>query len=106
MWPNSILQFTYSLHTCWGGCCSGLVNNDPAQLGYLCPAPTMVSLEACACAQVVDVLLVVLMFPGGVLCLAAGALFGLTRGCVLVWIGTVIGQTIAFVLGRCGNLDE
>lgn len=40
------------------------------------------------------------MFPGSILAMAAGAMFGVLWGWLLVWIGTVIGQTLAFINGR------
>lgn len=50
--------------------------------------------------QVVDVVAIVVMFPGAILAMAAGAMFGMTLGCTLVYVGTCIGQTIAFFMGR------
>lgn len=44
---------------------------------------------------------VVVLFPGSILALAAGAVFGLALGSLLVWTGTVLGQTLAFIIGRC-----
>lgn len=43
---------------------------------------------------------VTVLFPGSILALAAGAVFGLVLGSLLVWLGTVLGQTLAFVIGR------
>jgi uncharacterized membrane protein YdjX (TVP38/TMEM64 family) len=54
----------------------------------------------CTRAQLADVGAIVLMFPGAIAAMAAGALFGMTLGCALVYIGTCLGQTLAFVLGR------
>ncbi len=42
----------------------------------------------------------VLLVPGSLLTLGAGALFGLTQGYVLVAIASVTGATCAFLLGR------
>jgi len=42
----------------------------------------------------------VCLVPGIILTVAAGALFGLALGTVLVSIGSVLGATAAFVLGR------
>ena len=39
-------------------------------------------------------------FPGAVFALAAGAVFGVVLGSILVWLGTVVGQTLAFCIGR------
>ncbi|KAL4444259.1 hypothetical protein ABPG75_011996 [Micractinium tetrahymenae] len=43
---------------------------------------------------------VVLMFPAMVMAMAAGAIFGMLYGSLLVWVGSSVGQTIAFVIGR------
>lgn len=42
----------------------------------------------------------VLLLPGLVLSLGAGAVFGLQLGLLAVWLGATIGETIAFLLGR------
>lgn len=47
---------------------------------------------------------VTVLFPGSILALAAGAVFGLVLGSLLVWLGTVLGQTLAFIIGRYGLL--
>ena len=47
---------------------------------------------------------VVLMFPAMVMAMAAGAVFGMLYGTLLVWLGSSLGQTVAFVIGRCGGL--
>lgn len=46
----------------------------------------------------------VLLLPGLVLSLGAGAVFGLQLGLLAVWLGATIGETISFLLGRyaCG----
>jgi uncharacterized membrane protein YdjX (TVP38/TMEM64 family) len=43
---------------------------------------------------------VVLMLPGMLLSIGAGAAFGFYVGCVVAWLGTVLGQVGAFMLGR------
>eukprot|EP00887_Chlorella_sp_A99_P001185 scaffold14.g1185.t1 len=43
---------------------------------------------------------VVLMLPAMVMAMAAGAIFGLVAGTALAWVGSSLGQTIAFVAGR------
>lgn len=53
-----------------------------------------------------DIAAVVMMFPGAILAMAAGAMFGITMGCVLTYIGTCIGQTLAFIVGRCSPLSS
>ena len=42
----------------------------------------------------------VLFVPGSVLTLGAGALFGVVRGTIAVSIGSTLGATVAFILGR------
>jgi uncharacterized membrane protein YdjX (TVP38/TMEM64 family) len=42
----------------------------------------------------------VLLLPGLVLSLGAGAVFGMQLGLLAVWLGATIGETIAFLLGR------
>ena len=43
---------------------------------------------------------VVAFFPASVLTLLAGALFGFVKGAALVFVGAVLGSTIAFLLSR------
>src|SRR5918999_798436 len=43
---------------------------------------------------------VVAFFPASVLTLLAGALFGFAKGAALVFVGAVLGSTIAFLLSR------
>lgn len=43
---------------------------------------------------------VVLLVPGMLLSIGSGAAFGLMAGCVVAWLGTVLGQVGAFLLGR------
>ena len=40
------------------------------------------------------------MFPAMVMAMAAGAIFGMLGGSALAWVGSAVGQTVAFVLGR------
>jgi uncharacterized membrane protein YdjX (TVP38/TMEM64 family) len=42
----------------------------------------------------------VLLIPGSVLGLGAGAMFGVVRGSLLVSLGSILGATCAFLLGR------
>ncbi len=42
----------------------------------------------------------VAFIPGSLLTLAAGAMFGLTRGVLLVFVGATLGSTLAFLLSR------
>src|SRR5688572_1504679 len=42
----------------------------------------------------------VLLLPGSVLTLGAGAVFGVPRGFVIVWISATLGATAAFLVGR------
>lgn len=42
----------------------------------------------------------VLFLPGSILTLGAGALFGVVRGTVYVSVGSVLGATAAFLIGR------
>ena len=53
-----------------------------------------------ATAQVVDTAAVTIMFPGAIFAMAGGAIFGVPLGCALVWVGTAVGQTLAFIVGR------
>ena len=55
------------------------------------------------CAQVLDALAIVVLCPGAVFALAAGAIFSLAQGTALVWLGTSLGQTLAFMVGRCAR---
>jgi hypothetical protein len=50
--------------------------------------------------QVMDAVAIVVLCPGAVFALAAGAIFSLAQGTALVWLGTSLGQTLAFVVGR------
>jgi uncharacterized membrane protein YdjX (TVP38/TMEM64 family) len=43
---------------------------------------------------------VIVMVPGSILTLAAGALFGVVRGTVVVFIAATLGASIAFLLAR------
>ncbi|MBI5201579.1 MAG: TVP38/TMEM64 family protein [Elusimicrobia bacterium] len=42
----------------------------------------------------------VLMVPGSLLTLGAGAVFGPVKGAVLVWLAATLGSTLAFAAGR------
>ena len=42
----------------------------------------------------------VAFIPGSLLTLAAGAMFGLTRGVLFVFVGATLGSTLAFLLSR------
>lgn len=44
----------------------------------------------------------VLLFPGWALTLAAGAMFGVVQGSLWVSVGSTLGATLAFLLGRHG----
>ncbi|GMH33526.1 hypothetical protein BSKO_01360 [Bryopsis sp. KO-2023] len=43
---------------------------------------------------------VALLFPGTILFLSAGAVYGSSVGSILVWIANLVGQTAAFMVGR------
>eukprot|EP00879_Flechtneria_rotunda_P001777 GHRR01001941.1.p1 GENE.GHRR01001941.1~~GHRR01001941.1.p1 ORF type:complete len:304 (+),score=71.64 GHRR01001941.1:346-1257(+) len=43
---------------------------------------------------------IVLLLPGMALSIGAGAAYGFTTGFVVAWLGTVLGQMGAFILGR------
>ena len=58
------------------------------------------------CLQVLDALAIIVLCPGAVFALAAGAIFSLAQGTALVWLGTSLGQTLAFMVGRCAHLAE
>lgn len=53
-----------------------------------------------------DALAIIVLCPGAVFALAAGAIFSLAQGTALVWLGTSLGQTLAFMVGRCAHLTE
>jgi rSAM/selenodomain-associated transferase 1 len=42
----------------------------------------------------------VLLLPAAVLTLGGGAIFGVARGGVAVWVGAMLGATMAFLIGR------
>ncbi|MFP3959107.1 MAG: TVP38/TMEM64 family protein [Spirochaetaceae bacterium] len=42
----------------------------------------------------------VLLIPGSILTLAAGAIFGVVRGTIFVSLGSTVGATVAFFVGR------
>ena len=42
----------------------------------------------------------VLFLPGLLLSLGGGAIFGAALGCLIVWVGAVLGETLAFLFGR------
>jgi uncharacterized membrane protein YdjX (TVP38/TMEM64 family) len=42
----------------------------------------------------------VFLLPGSVLTLGAGAVFGLPRGVLIVWVSATLGATAAFLVGR------
>ncbi|NJK29674.1 MAG: TVP38/TMEM64 family protein [Acaryochloris sp. SU_5_25] len=46
------------------------------------------------------ILATVAFFPGSILTLGAGFVFGVVQGSILVFIGATIGATLAFLLGR------
>lgn len=45
----------------------------------------------------------VLFLPGLLLSLGGGAIFGAALGCLVVWAGAVLGETLAFLFGRCAQ---
>jgi len=49
---------------------------------------------------ILTILGTVLLIPGSVLSMVAGASYGTLAGFTLVWVSTLIGQTVAFLLGR------
>ena len=51
--------------------------------------------------QAADIIGVTVLFPGAIFAMAGGAIFGVGYGCLLVWIATSLGQTLAFIVGRC-----
>jgi uncharacterized membrane protein YdjX (TVP38/TMEM64 family) len=48
----------------------------------------------------VYILATIALVPGSLLTLAAGAMFGLWRGTLIVFVGAVIGATLAFLIAR------
>lgn len=66
-----------------------------------CRAGSQLRAELDICdAQVADIAAVAVMFPGALFAMAGGAIFGVPLGCALVWVGTAVGQTLAFIVGR------
>lgn len=55
--------------------------------------------------QAADIIGVTVLFPGAIFAMAGGAIFGVGYGCLLVWIATSLGQTLAFIVGRCAATD-
>lgn len=51
--------------------------------------------------QAADIIGVTVLFPGAIFAMAGGAIFGVGYGSLLVWIATSLGQTLAFMIGRC-----
>lgn len=51
--------------------------------------------------QAADIIGVTVLFPGAIFAMAGGAIFGVGYGGLLVWIATSLGQTLAFIVGRC-----
>jgi uncharacterized membrane protein YdjX (TVP38/TMEM64 family) len=49
---------------------------------------------------VVYILATVALVPGSLLTLAAGAMFGVWRGTLIVFVGAVVGATLAFLIAR------
>ena len=72
----------------------------PAQLSHLVEAETHGMTPSFCQLQALYVVAVTVLFPGSILALAAGAVCGLVLGSLLVWLGTVLGQTLAFIIGR------
>ena len=54
---------------------------------------------------IVYVLACVLLIPGSLITLGAGFLFGLAQGYLVVAIGSVLGATVAFLIGRTAARD-
>ncbi|KAI8469974.1 MAG: snare associated Golgi protein-domain-containing protein [Monoraphidium minutum] len=48
----------------------------------------------------VQITCTICLIPTAVLAVAAGALFGFTRGLLLIWAACIVGETLAFALGR------
>ena len=47
---------------------------------------------------------IVLLLPGMLLSVCAGALYGMHVGFLVAWLSTAVGQTLAFVIGRYRRL--
>lgn len=71
-------------------------NKVEAALLWMDEAP----LQGSICFVLGYTVAVVLLFPGSILALAAGAMFGVVLGSVVVWLGTLLGQTLSFIVGR------
>lgn len=78
------------------------VNHLDAQARLMAALVTIESLGAWAPAAFIGIYIcaTILFLPGSVLTLGAGLLFGLTMGFVYVSIGSTLGATAAFLVGR------
>lgn len=50
--------------------------------------------------QLLYTLAIVLMAPAMVMAMCAGAIFGVLAGALVVWVGSSVGQVLAFMVGR------
>ena len=50
--------------------------------------------------QTLYTLAIVLMVPAMVMAMCAGAIFGALAGTLIVWVGSSVGQVMAFMVGR------
>lgn len=50
--------------------------------------------------QAIYTVALVLMVPAMVMSMCSGAIFGLLAGTVIVWLGSAVGQVMAFIVGR------
>lgn len=73
---------------------------DAQQLELLIESLRNAPLASCLVFTLLFAAAVVLLVPGMLLSIGSGAAFGLMAGSVVAWLGTVLGQVGAFLLGR------
>ena len=73
---------------------------DAQQLQLLIESLRGAPIASMAVFTVLFAVAVVLLVPGMFLSIGSGAAFGLAAGTLVAWLGTVLGQVGAFLLGR------
>jgi hypothetical protein len=62
--------------------------------------PRKLRLAPACTSQMLYMLAIVLMVPAMVMAMCAGAIFGALAGSLIVWVGSSVGQVLAFMVGR------